>query len=964
MDVVASTSYGTITSGYPYDRDRTFHDRDRLEYELTVRQEPKQARMCGVGSDRRPIDPPPIIQLRVIDKRTRQPPAHPEAEEGDPGYAHSFLQNPYYFMFASLAKPDDDAELHWLKDGKTRCTTGSVVSSLYHLKDTENRNEDAGFFVFPDLSVRTEGSYRLKLSLFEVAGNTVRHCKSIYSAPFYVYTAKKFPGMEESTALSCSLADQGIKIRIRKDIRVRKRPIASLATPIDGDKIEENQDDEHGKAIVPPNGAGKRPRHNMINNPMSLNTSVHTGDLTTPPSANPGTLSGLPPWPASTTLDPMLGVASAPGGIELPSPVHSGTPPSASSVPPPPGATYELPKAPPANIPPPPGAHIMASQATSYDGSGTRQQVAVPPNTSTHTHTRQAQPLTTSYPSTNASQNISPTGAPVSQQTVFTNTPTQRVAYDPPRQGYDQTSSRAYDTRAYDQTSSRTFEQTPSRTYDQSSSRAYDQTSSRVFDHTSSRTTYEGSHRSGYDPGTATGAARSATYDTYAHPQQHRSSFESSRPPATFSQTYVSDTTTTSGSYHHPEAPSHPHHAQSHGGYGHVSESGYVGTQQQHTQPSPTHAYPQHQASSSQQHPQSHNHPLPSIHHNVHAHPGTHNHTHNHDSQYSSHPSTGPARFPSQLGASTVPSFGHPQAQTGYASGHYPSQQQQHQPGANVGGGTGVYYESSQAHPPTHQGEGTTTQQQPYFGAGPSTHHSQLNPNHNHASGVTSPPPSWGSQSGAYDYGEFYSHSGTSTGSQTTRSDSTPPTHGSGPSPTSVGARYGGASTQAGTPPTQTMYGGHPHGHSHLHTPFGANTPASAYPNTSLSSSTNAAHQWASAGGNQGQAPARPPSNANPNNMIHLAPLRHVVHTGASSASPSPSSPGAAGASGIRGAGTSGYPSLVPHSHPHTQVHGHGHGTSVPFEHEGGGRGVPSSAIGSGGKKSVLSIGSIISEGG
>ena len=44
------------------------------------------------------------------------------------------------------------------------------MSSLYHLKDSENQNEDAGFFVFPDLSVRTEGSYRLKLSLFEVVG--------------------------------------------------------------------------------------------------------------------------------------------------------------------------------------------------------------------------------------------------------------------------------------------------------------------------------------------------------------------------------------------------------------------------------------------------------------------------------------------------------------------------------------------------------------------------------------------------------------------------------------------------------------------------------------------------------------------------------------------------------------------------------------------------------------------------
>ena len=57
-----------------------------------------------------------------------------------------------------------------LQDGKTRCTTGSVVSSLYHLKDSENENRDAGFFVFPDLSVRQEGSYRLKLSLFEVVG--------------------------------------------------------------------------------------------------------------------------------------------------------------------------------------------------------------------------------------------------------------------------------------------------------------------------------------------------------------------------------------------------------------------------------------------------------------------------------------------------------------------------------------------------------------------------------------------------------------------------------------------------------------------------------------------------------------------------------------------------------------------------------------------------------------------------
>ncbi|RIB21734.1 velvet factor-domain-containing protein [Gigaspora rosea] len=123
-------------------------------------------------------------------------------------------------MYASLMAPDTNEELHLLRDGKTRSTTGSVVSSLYHLKDIDN--SDAGFFVFPDLSVRMEGTYRLRLSLFEIIERDVYHCKSIFSEVFIVYSAKRFPGMEESTFLSRSFADQGLKIRIRKEIRIRR----------------------------------------------------------------------------------------------------------------------------------------------------------------------------------------------------------------------------------------------------------------------------------------------------------------------------------------------------------------------------------------------------------------------------------------------------------------------------------------------------------------------------------------------------------------------------------------------------------------------------------------------------------------------------------------------------------------------------------------------------------------------
>lgn len=71
----------------------------------------------GTGkADRRPIDPPPIIQLRVLDPSRRSQNAG-EDVDGTPqdSYALDFLQNPYYFMFASLAKPDSETEVHFLK---------------------------------------------------------------------------------------------------------------------------------------------------------------------------------------------------------------------------------------------------------------------------------------------------------------------------------------------------------------------------------------------------------------------------------------------------------------------------------------------------------------------------------------------------------------------------------------------------------------------------------------------------------------------------------------------------------------------------------------------------------------------------------------------------------------------------------------------------------------------------------
>ncbi|KAF8542280.1 velvet factor-domain-containing protein [Trichophaea hybrida] len=176
------------------------------DYELHIRQGPERARVAGVKEkDRKPVDPPPIIQLKIRD-------------DTDP--AQNYLQSPYYFMCTNLYSAVHDSPS---LIPPHQALAGTLVSSLHRLKDIDN--SDGGFFVFGDLSVKIEGEFRLRFSLFEMMKNEVVHIKSITSEPFTVYAAKNFPGMSESTFLSRSFGDQGVRLRIRKEPRtLLKRP--------------------------------------------------------------------------------------------------------------------------------------------------------------------------------------------------------------------------------------------------------------------------------------------------------------------------------------------------------------------------------------------------------------------------------------------------------------------------------------------------------------------------------------------------------------------------------------------------------------------------------------------------------------------------------------------------------------------------------------------------------------------
>ncbi|CAO3667239.1 unnamed protein product [Umbelopsis ramanniana] len=172
---------------------------------LKVRQQPVHARLCSFKEkvDRRPIDPPPIVQLVCESPGVDQ---------------QHFLQNPFFFLVCSLQNANDyDTQGNRVDCNQT--TAGTVVQSLHKLKDLDG--SDGGFFLFSDISVRVEGYFRLRFTLFEIVGTRVVRLTSTLSDVFQVYSPKLFPGMAESTLLTRHLSDQGMRIRIRKENRVQ-----------------------------------------------------------------------------------------------------------------------------------------------------------------------------------------------------------------------------------------------------------------------------------------------------------------------------------------------------------------------------------------------------------------------------------------------------------------------------------------------------------------------------------------------------------------------------------------------------------------------------------------------------------------------------------------------------------------------------------------------------------------------
>ncbi|KAJ7213005.1 velvet factor-domain-containing protein [Mycena pura] len=211
-----------------------------LRYDVTIRQQPLHARISAmkISADRRPVDPPIIVQLCVTDLRdTGSASLSSPTANKTSTTRHSHLTNPYYFMYAALVTTSGDIDVK--HDGGKPSTSGALVSSVRVLKDYPNSDQDAAFFIFPDICVRLEGSWRFKLSLFVVDCDRVKLCAVTFSEPFFVYRGKLYPGVQVSTPLTRALAAQGVKLRIRKEVREK----AGTVRPKDESPVPKPRED-------------------------------------------------------------------------------------------------------------------------------------------------------------------------------------------------------------------------------------------------------------------------------------------------------------------------------------------------------------------------------------------------------------------------------------------------------------------------------------------------------------------------------------------------------------------------------------------------------------------------------------------------------------------------------------------------------------------------------------------------
>jgi hypothetical protein len=226
---------------------------------LYIEQQPKAARSCGFGErDRRVIDPPPILSIKVYENDWSVPKG--EERKGRELSLQEIKDSDRFstaVIHVTIWDETEQREMSLMPEEynvQQRRLMGTTANTAFL-----SNNPDGYYFHFSDLSCRTAGRFKLRFTLvipFHDPSRPFAPCPFedvIFSDTFQVYNAKDFPGMQASTWLARRLKDQGCLISIKKGITASgskggRRRRSGFDDSEDGDSGGDEEDCEAEKS--------------------------------------------------------------------------------------------------------------------------------------------------------------------------------------------------------------------------------------------------------------------------------------------------------------------------------------------------------------------------------------------------------------------------------------------------------------------------------------------------------------------------------------------------------------------------------------------------------------------------------------------------------------------------------------------------------------------------------------------
>jgi len=189
----------------------------KTDFKLAVRQQPERAKPSCGKTERRPLDPPAVLEL-LKQNGPISPAELPKLVVRCTLWDEEGREHRSILKAAPIASGRESGQKARGRadEGDALALEGNIYQTGQFLED--DHGKPGYFYIFHDLSIKIKGNFRLKFDLLQGVAPTLfteAVAAECFSDTFVSYAAERFPGMMQSTKLTKAFARQGLNIKVR-----------------------------------------------------------------------------------------------------------------------------------------------------------------------------------------------------------------------------------------------------------------------------------------------------------------------------------------------------------------------------------------------------------------------------------------------------------------------------------------------------------------------------------------------------------------------------------------------------------------------------------------------------------------------------------------------------------------------------------------------------------------------------